>query len=53
MSGTPSLGNVSVVSVVERTTGECKKTHLFCGVLPFSACVFRRIRSAVRRTSDH
>jgi transposase len=28
------------IPVVERTTGECKKTHLFCGVLPFSSYAF-------------
>jgi len=28
------------IAVVERTTGECKKTHLFCGVLPFSSYAF-------------
>lgn len=28
------------ISVVDRTTGECKKTHLFCGVLPFSSYTF-------------
>ena len=26
------------ITVVDRATGECKKTHLFCGVLPFSVC---------------
>lgn len=28
------------VPVVDRATGECKKTHLFCGVLPFSSYAF-------------
>jgi transposase len=28
------------IDIVERTTGECKKTHLFCGVLPFSSYAF-------------
>lgn len=28
------------IAVVDRATGECKKTHLFCGVLPFSSYTF-------------
>jgi transposase len=28
------------ITIVDRATGECKKTHLFCGVLPFSSFTF-------------
>jgi transposase len=28
------------IPIVDRNTGECRKTHLFCGVLPFSSYTF-------------
>jgi transposase len=28
------------IDVVDRVSGECRKTHLFCGVLPFSSYAF-------------
>jgi transposase len=45
------------IAIVDRATGEVKKTHLFCGVLPFSSYAFgefawsQKLPSSSRRTS--